>query len=182
VTGLERLTLQDDEEEAERKQESPEEIRKRQQRELEEKQRRYEEARAKIFGESTPSSGQSSPRTGTPPLGNDGRQNIRGRGRGRGGRGRDQENGRSDRVPPPVRQSGSTRELYDPGYSPKPGFNIHKRGDPSVQSGSRSNTPREEDQVIREPRGPDGSGRGGFGFARRRGPSRVDLLSTLQRQ
>ncbi|KAK4241589.1 hypothetical protein C8A03DRAFT_12181 [Achaetomium macrosporum] len=167
VTGLDQLTLQDEEEEAERKQESPEEVRKRRQRELEEKQRRYEEARAKIFGDSTPSSGQSSPRTGTPPLGNEGRQNHRGRGRGRGGRGRDQDNGRYDRAQPSDRQSGSTRELYDPGYSPKPGFNIHKRGDPLVQSGNPSNTTREEDQVIREPRGPDSSGRGGFGFARR---------------
>ncbi|KAK3397916.1 hypothetical protein B0T20DRAFT_439432 [Sordaria brevicollis] len=60
VTGLERLTLQDDEDDdvdKNKKQETPEEIRMRQQRELEEKQRRYEEARAKIFGEASPSSG-----------------------------------------------------------------------------------------------------------------------------
>ncbi|SPQ18309.1 c293a1be-b978-4bb5-8e01-ee11e9cf0697 [Thermothielavioides terrestris] len=75
VTGLEQLTIQDDNEEDEagnKKQESAEEIRKRQQRELEEKQRRYEEARAKIFGDSNPSSGQSTPRTGTPPSGRPG--------------------------------------------------------------------------------------------------------------
>ncbi|KAL2168291.1 hypothetical protein VTG60DRAFT_210 [Thermothelomyces hinnuleus] len=182
VTALEQLTLKEDEddegEEKKQPQESPEEIRKRQQRELEEKQRRYEEARAKIFGDSNPSSGQSSPRTGTPPSGGgEGRQGHRGRGRGRGGRGRDQDNSRQDRrqqnnqrqnsQQQNNQQPGATRELFDPGYSPKPGFNIQKRGDSYSQSGTRSNIPREEDQVIRAPRGPDGSGRGGFGFARR---------------
>ncbi|KAL2184105.1 hypothetical protein L209DRAFT_481932 [Thermothelomyces heterothallicus CBS 203.75] len=174
VTGLEQLTLKEDEddegeEKKQQPQESPEEIRKRQQRELEEKQRRYEEARAKIFGDSNPSSGQSSPRTGTPPSGGggEGRQGHRGRGRGRGGRGRDQDNSRQDRRQQNNQQPGATRELFDPGYSPKPGFNLQKRGDSYSQSGTRSNIPREEDQVIRAPRGPDGSGRGGFGFARR---------------
>jgi hypothetical protein len=170
VSGLEQLTLADDEDdESDKKtQETPEEIRRRQQRELEEKQRRYEEARAKIFGDSNPSSGQSTPRTGTPPSasGGDGRQSQRGRGRGRSGRGRDQDNGRQERRQPNNQQPGGTRELFDPGYSPKPGFSLQKRGDGSGQSGSR--TPREEDQIIRAPRGPDGSGRG-FGFARRGG-------------
>ncbi|KAK4150744.1 hypothetical protein C8A00DRAFT_36641 [Chaetomidium leptoderma] len=181
VTGLEQLTLQDDEDdEAEqKKQETPEEMRKRQQQEREEKQRRYDEARAKIFGDSNPSSGQSSPRTGTPPLGGggaEGRQSHRGRGRGRGGgRGRDQDNnGRQERrqQPPNNPQAaggGGTRELFDPGYAPKPGFNLQKRGDASAQAGNKSSIPREEDQIIRAPRGPDGSGRGGFGFARRGG-------------
>jgi hypothetical protein len=172
VTGLEQLTIQDDEDDEteKKKPETPEEIRKRQQRDLEEKQKRYEQARAKIFGDSDPSSGQSTPRTGTPPSGGgEGRQNYRGRGRGRGGRGRDQDNGRQDRRQPNTQQSGGTRELFDPGYSPKPGFNIQKRGDGAAQAGNRSSGPREEDQIIRSPRGPDGSGRGGFGFARRGG-------------
>ncbi|KAK4132412.1 hypothetical protein BT67DRAFT_385805 [Trichocladium antarcticum] len=171
ITGLEQLTLQDDDEdEAEqKKQETPEEIRRRQQRELQEKQRRYEETRAKIFGESNPSSGQSTPGNVTPP---EGRSSHRGRGRGRGGgggggRGRDRDNGRQDRRQPANPQpSSDTRELYDPSYSPKPGYNIQRRGGASPQLGSRSGTPREEDQIIRAPRGPDGSGKG-FGFARR---------------
>ena len=169
ITGLEQLTLQDDDEDEgeQKKQETPEEIRKRQQRELQEKQRRYEEARAKIFGDSNPSSGQSTPGNVTPPLGTEGRQSHRGRGRGRGGgRGRDRDTGRQDRRQPTNPQSSDTRELFDPSYSPKPGFNIQKRGDASPQLGSRSGTPREEDQIIRAPRGPDASGRG-FGFARR---------------
>ncbi|OIW35297.1 hypothetical protein CONLIGDRAFT_676221 [Coniochaeta ligniaria NRRL 30616] len=181
VTGLEQLTLQDDDEddddEAKKHQPTPEEIRLRQQRELEEKQRRYEEARAKIFGGSNPSSGQSTPGNVTPPRSSDGRQGQRGRGRGRGGhRGENkQDHYRPDtpgRRQQPVSQAG-TRELFDPNYSTKPGFNIQKRGGEgsgSPRPSSRPSSSREEDQVIRAPRGPDGSGRGGFGFARRGGP------------
>ena len=70
----------------------------------------------------------------------------------------------------PANQSG-TRELYDPNYSPKrSGFSLQKRG------GSSSQPAREEastspalEHPIREPRGPDGSGRGGFGFINRGG-------------
>ncbi|KAL1841626.1 hypothetical protein VTJ49DRAFT_6803 [Mycothermus thermophilus] len=172
TTGLEQLTLEDEKEEdganQAKKQETAEDIRKR----LEEKQRRYEEARAKIFGDSNPSSGQSTPRTGTPPTGgSEGRQSHRGRGRGRGRGGRDQDNGRQERRSQgnqQQQQPGGTRELFDPNYSPKPGFHLQKRGDRAAQPGGRGNAPREEDQVIRAPRGPDGTGRG-FGFARRGG-------------
>ena len=177
ITGLEKLVLVDDDEEEEPKyQPTPEEIRQRQQRELEEKQRRYNEARAKIFGDSNPSSGQSTPGTVTPP--NEGRHNYRSRGwGGRGGGGGDHRhnNARQEdqsRRPPapqqPAAQPPGTRELYDPNSTPKPAFNAQRRGggDASPQSGSRSGTPRAEDQIIRTPRGPDGSGRGGFGFAR----------------
>ncbi|KAB5563626.1 hypothetical protein GE09DRAFT_789348 [Coniochaeta sp. 2T2.1] len=182
VTGLEQLTLQDDDDDeaddARKHQPTPEEIRLRQQRELEEKQRRYEEARAKIFGGSNPSSGQSTPGNVTPPR-SDSRQGQRGRGRGRGGlRGESRSDIRqqqdfhrqdttSGRRQQPTSQPG-TRELFDPNYSAKPGLNIQKRGDGS--SSPRPSSSREEDQVIRAPRGPDGSGRGGFGFARRGGP------------
>ncbi len=38
----------------------------------------------------------------------------------------------------------------------------------AAQSG-RSTTPRQDEQPVRAPRGPDGSGRGGFGFSRRGG-------------
>ncbi|KAI1415587.1 hypothetical protein F5Y13DRAFT_146317 [Hypoxylon sp. FL1857] len=169
---------------------TPEEILAKQQREREEKQRRYDEARAKIFGTSTgagtgvgssnPSSGTSTPGAVTPPRSADGR-GPRGRGRGRGGGGgggghrhnesrgdRDRDNRDSNQRP--GSQSGG-RELYDPNYSPKPGFQLERRGNNYNNDGgaplSRRSTPREEDQVIRAPRGPDGSGRGGFGFAKR---------------
>ncbi|KAI1137882.1 hypothetical protein F5Y05DRAFT_64909 [Hypoxylon sp. FL0543] len=159
---------------------TPEEILAKQQREREEKQRRYDEARAKIFGTGTgmggsnPSSGTSTPGAVTPPRSADGR-GPRGRGRGRGGGGGARHNesrGERDRDSNqrPGSQSGG-RELYDPNYSPKPGFQLERRGNNYNNDGgaplSRRSTPREEDQVIRAPRGPDGSGRGGFGFAKR---------------
>jgi hypothetical protein len=175
LTGMEQLTLVDDDAEQEednKPQETPEEIRMRQQRMREEKQRRYEEARAKIFGESNPSSGQSTPGNVTPPHGGDNRQNYRGRGgrgRGRGRGGYQNSSPQEDQTRRPVTsQPAGTRELFDPSYSPKPGFSFQKRsGDSSPQSASRSSTPRVEDQAIRAPRGPDSSGRGGF--ARRGG-------------
>lgn len=177
ITGLDRLTLVDDDDEdpnANKHQPTPEEIRIRQQKELEEKQRRYDEARAKIFGDSNPPSGQTTPGNVTPPP-SETRQSQRGRGRGRGGSGGYRNENRHDnrpdsanrrQQPPPSNQAG-TRELFDPGYSPKPGFSMQKRDN------NRSPAQKDEDQIIRAPRGPDGSGRGGFGFARR-GGAKVD--------
>lgn len=169
VTGMEKLTIQDDVEDEDEKppQPTPEEIRERQQRELEEKQRKYEETRAKIFGE-TPSgvsSGASTPGTTTPPLAGEGssRGNYRGRGRGRGGRGgrggqRTQDNYNKAEVVQD-RRPGNTgspfRELFDPDASSKPGSRQKQRG---------------PEHAIRAPKGPDGSGRGGFGFANRGAP------------
>ncbi|KAL9489223.1 hypothetical protein ACSS6W_001500 [Trichoderma asperelloides] len=97
VTGLSQLSLDDDGDasRAPEVQMTPDEIRAKQKRDREEKQRRYDEARAKIFGE-------------------------------RGGR------------------EGS-----------------------SSDSSMRGQAGRDEHQAIRSPRGPDGSGRGGFGFAQR---------------
>ncbi|KAI1386859.1 uncharacterized protein F4822DRAFT_328326 [Hypoxylon trugodes] len=161
---------------------TPSEILAKQQREREEKQRRYDEARAKIFGagSSNPSSGTSTPGAVTPPRSTDGgRGGPRGRGRGRGGGGhrynesRDRE---GSQRPSSQSGGGNGRELYDPNYSPKPGFQFERRGGNNVGPNynndggaplSRRSTPREEDQIIRTPRGPDGSGRGGFGFAKR---------------
>lgn len=178
ITGLSQLSLADDDDDQRsetKPQLTPEEIRAKQQRELEEKQRRYEEARAKIFGESNPSSGASSPGNVTPPrgFGNEGGRG-RGRGRGRGGGHRGNSSRQEDSRRPGSSRSDAVRsergrELYDPGYAPRGGFATQKRGGDSGQQSGRS-TPRDEDQpkqAIRAPRGPDGSGRGGFGFAKR---------------
>lgn len=145
VTGLAKMTIEDDdEEEVKKNQPTPEELRLRAHRDREEKLRKYEEARARILG--TPS-GSSTPGNVTPPT-EEGKGN-RGKGRARGN-GR-QENSR------PVSQSGP-KELYDPNYTPKPGGTIQKRNGETARS-SRS-IPKDEDQIIRAPRGPDGSGRG----------------------
>ena len=170
VTGLESLALQDEEGAEEVKaQETPEERKTRQQKELEERQRRYEETRAKIFGESksNPPSGQSTPGNVTPPPPSDAvRGSYRGRGRGRGGA-RGGSHSRNDSQEKRPTNQSNTRELFDPGYAPKPGFALQKRNETGSPQPGRSTTPRNEDQVIRAPRGPDGSGRGGFGFAKR---------------
>ncbi|APA06288.1 hypothetical protein sscle_01g010580 [Sclerotinia sclerotiorum 1980 UF-70] len=144
-----------------------EELREKTQREREEKQKKYDEARARILGtNSAPrsnsgngrgGSGSNSPRNGTPPL--------QGRGRGRGNDIR-----RPDSRPDS--RSGQ-KELFDPNYTPKPG-SITTQKTSRNGEGSRSNsgtsTPisRENEQVIRAPRGPDATGKG-FGFANRGG-------------
>ncbi|KAK5990634.1 hypothetical protein PT974_08903 [Cladobotryum mycophilum] len=88
ASGMSKLSLDDDDDGKAEVQLTPEEIRAKQKKERDEKQRRYDEARAKIFGESAPSSRGSSPGTGTgtvtPPR-SDGRNSQQGRGRGRGG-------------------------------------------------------------------------------------------------
>ncbi|KAH8789313.1 hypothetical protein BGZ57DRAFT_730400, partial [Hyaloscypha finlandica] len=83
VTGLAKMTLEDEDDEGEqqRDQPSPEELRLKAQREREEKQRRYDEARARILG--TPS-GTSSPGATTPPTEESKPSRSRGRGRGNG--------------------------------------------------------------------------------------------------
>ncbi|ERT03041.1 uncharacterized protein SPSK_09257 [Sporothrix schenckii 1099-18] len=286
VTGIEELTVRDDAAEAEaeaaaaaqRNKETPEQIRQRQQREREAKQRKYDEARAKIFGEplpassskdsnkdshsnsnsinttannnnnntSTPGSLASSRQPSPAPRssgGNNGGSHTpphaqqsggyRGKGRGRGqggayrgdrlgegnGRGQHQQHDNSFNRRQPQQQQQQqqqhqvgqnyqngaastqntapfssspsatppgTRELYDPNYSPKPqsqrrlggqGHHQHAGGTGSGSGSdvtgspypSRTGTPREEEFVVRAPRGPDSSGRGGFGFARRGG-------------
>ncbi|KAK8131265.1 hypothetical protein PG984_007703 [Apiospora sp. TS-2023a] len=213
VTGLSRLTMaddDDDDDEANKKpQETPEEIRARQQREREEKQKRYDEMRAKIFGETSTgggngsgsgvgrggsgrSSGTSTPGNVTPPAQRSGGER-RGRGRGRGGyRGGRGGNGGGDagndrfadrggernEFQRPISQSGGvggvSSDLYDPSYSPKPNSTFDRRGNNTGGGAPLSgrSTPRDDDQVIRAPRGPpasgpDNGGRGGFGFARR---------------
>ncbi|TEY40911.1 hypothetical protein BOTCAL_0414g00100 [Botryotinia calthae] len=146
---------------------SAEELRQKAQREREEKQRKYDEARARILGTSSSprsnsgngrgGSGSNTPRNGTPPL------QARGRGRGNDVRRPDSR---------PDSRTGQ-KELFDPNYTPKPGsFTIQKtsRNGEGSRPGSGTSTPtsRENEQVIRAPRGPDATGRG-FEFANRGG-------------
>lgn len=144
LTGLAKLTLDDEDDEQKQNQPTPEELRLKAQRELEERKRKYEQRRAELMAEA----GKKTPGMVTPPN-EEGRQN---RGKGRGAN--RQDNRRPDS------QSGS-KELFDPSYTPKPGVTIQKRNGSSSQSGR--STPREEDQIIRKPKGPDSNGGGGFG-------------------
>lgn len=148
------LDDEDDEEEQNKNRPTPEQLRLEAQRQRDEKQKKYEEARARIMGTN---SGSSTPGTVTPPAGQEDNKNLRGKGRGRDTR---------KEIRRPDSQSG-TKELFDPGYTPKPGVQIQKRnGEPSRSGAS---TPRMNEQILRMPKGPDGSGRGGFGFAHRGG-------------
>ncbi|KAF4991367.1 hypothetical protein FGRMN_7866 [Fusarium graminum] len=181
TAGMSGLSLDDDNESKQEIQMSPEEVRAKQKRDREEKQRRYEEARAKIFGESNPSSGASSPGAVTPPRadGYSGRGRGRGRGSYRNNDARQPDNRQSDNrgFDTPRRMqnaAGSGRELFDPNCTPKP-EPFPQRRQPEYPSPGRSTASRDEQQQlqpqapIRTPRGPDGSGRGGFGFMQRGG-------------
>ncbi|OAA82410.1 hypothetical protein LEL_01955 [Akanthomyces lecanii RCEF 1005] len=176
LRAMGQLSLDDDDDDAKKEvQLSPEEVRARQKREREEKQRKYDEARAKIFGESAPSSRGSSPGIGTttPPRPDPrAQQQQQGRGRGRGG-GRGADNARgpfeSRRAAVAAAPQASAGKLFDHNYAPKPDSGAPKR-DETAGGAAVGNTRlqnRDEGAPIRAPRGPDGTGRGGFGFARR---------------
>ena len=140
-------------------------------RDREEKARKYEERRQELFGTTNSAgaaatggmngrpnsrSGNSSPNL-TPPASRSATPNRgRGRGRGRGGLNQVQTQ------PQPHRNSQSRQqELFDPGYTPKP--------DSWRGSGEQGLKEDKGVQPDRQPKGPDGSGRGGFGFAARGG-------------
>ncbi|KAF3393110.1 hypothetical protein DPV78_009824 [Talaromyces pinophilus] len=160
---------------------TPEERQAKALKDREEKQRKYEEARERLFGNSSsaPGSGASSP-GGTPPPsrnrdrdsgyeGSGARGGGRGRNRGHGGRDNNSNNTREKRDS----QSGAAnkqRQLYDPGYSTKP--SVQRR----TPQGSTERADGEQQTIrpTRNPRNPDGSGRGGFGFSPR---GRGTLLS-----
>ncbi|PSR97524.1 hypothetical protein BD289DRAFT_480031 [Coniella lustricola] len=184
ITGIERLAVEDDDDdEGNKKPQLPtaaeiEEKRK-------QKERDYEERRAKLFGTPPPetASGATTPGTTTPPLvGENNRGNYRGRGRGRGSRGgrggqrnesnRNEYRGDSFRGAPrtdsqdarPTNSNGGSpfRELFDPDTSSRSGPRPQRGG-----ATSSSSPPRGPEPAIRAPRGPDGSGARGFGFANR---------------
>ncbi|KAL6232593.1 hypothetical protein BDW75DRAFT_217416 [Aspergillus navahoensis] len=154
VAGLARLDLNADESDEEKPPEpTPEERQAMALKNREEKQRKYEEVRERLFGTSSaPTSGASSPRSATPP-----KQEGRGKGKSRGN-GRDNNN--RDRRDQSA-ASGKSKQLYDPASPSRPNSSYGRR---DWQTGERSQgdqiqSPR---QPIRNPRGPDGSGRGGF--------------------
>ncbi|KAI9814470.1 MAG: hypothetical protein M1827_003326 [Pycnora praestabilis] len=171
TSGISQLTLEDedddDEDDAKKKNAlTPEERRLKADREREEKQRRYEEVRERLFGTSTSGSGRTTPENGvvsSSKSGSDSR-NAKSKGKSRGDQDGRPGSSTSKRVPK-VALNGQPRQLYDPSYTIKPdSVSIQKRDNPS--SSGRS-SPGDGQQPIRAPKGPDGSGRGGFGFASR---------------
>ncbi|KAI9656881.1 MAG: hypothetical protein M1821_003520 [Bathelium mastoideum] len=176
AVGVANLVLdeEDDSEEEARKQQAMTfaERQAKAQREREEKQRKYAEVREKIFGNTDVASSSSASRTGSPRGGStgasQGSKSSSRRGRGRGGRERgDSQNSSADQSP--SRPASRGKQLFDPTYSPKPtSIYVQKREATGSENSSRPTTPA-EGQPIRAPRGPDNSGRGGFGFANRGG-------------
>ncbi|PPJ60245.1 hypothetical protein CBER1_01307 [Cercospora berteroae] len=155
ASGVGGLSLDDDEdseEERRKKREADFEERQRKAKiEREEKQKRYAEARERIMGSSKPSLLPSS------------RESSQGRDGNRRGRGK-QNNGTSRRSQPqssaeqsPARNAARDQQLFDPEDTAR----RTKR--------ELSNTVPKEDQPVRQPRGPDQSGRGGSGFGNRGG-------------
>lgn len=160
VSGIEQLSIDDDDEDEEGTKPKPltaEERALNAQKEREEKQKRYDEVRERLFGPSGTSSGAASPRSTTPTARGSAE---RGRGRGRGTVVRDAKENRDSR--PGSSSSGKVKQLFDPTYAAKPDSVYLQKKD------SQADT-EVESQIIRSPRGPDGSGRGGIGFVSRGG-------------
>ncbi|MCJ1384267.1 hypothetical protein MMC17_007383 [Xylographa soralifera] len=157
VSGLEQLTIEDDDDddddEGKKKTLTMEERQLKAQKEREEKQKKYEEVRERLFGASEPPSVVTSPGIVTPPIA-----------RAPGDRSRGKS--KSSREPRPSSSNGSkSRQLFDPNYNAKPD-SLYVQKKEGLVSRSRPLTPAEE-PILRTPKGPDGSGRGGFGFATR---------------
>ncbi|KAJ5138600.1 uncharacterized protein N7515_003448 [Penicillium bovifimosum] len=121
----------------------------------EEKQRKYEEVRERLFGTSSATGSGASSGSTTPP-----RQTHTGEGRARGkGRG-----GRDHQKRDSSSTSNKSRHLYDP-IAPKSSSPFPPRGGRQQveRTNSDGQTPQ---QPMRNPRGPDASGRAGFNFNR----------------
>ena len=122
--------------------------------EREEKQKKYEERRLELFGPGQQKSGGSSPNLTPPGSRSATPRGRRGRGRGHGRKESQLQNQNQgqDLQQESVQQF---KEVYDPGYAPKPAM-------------LRREPQNKDLQPIREPKAPDGSGRGGAGFVQRR--------------
>lgn len=156
------LSLDDEDSEDEERRKAAESLAERQaraQKEREEKQRKYQEVRDRLFGSPTPASDEPQSRSSSKAgQQNTSRNSSRGKGRGRG----NAESQVSSADQSPARGQPQQRQLYDPNYTAKPNSLQAQRD----SGGSRPETPA-EGQHVRSPKGPDGSGRGGFGFASR---------------
>ncbi|KAM5440648.1 hypothetical protein McanMca71_004722 [Microsporum canis] len=148
------------------------------QKEREEKQRKYEEVRERLFGSSTPGSGASSPGNVTPPRQGQHHQGGEGKRRGRNNRSSTGGNRESRERRERENSNASTKpagRLYDPNYAPKASSNYVQRKEkeqgkePYASLSQHQVQPQLPSQYtqpqmpIRSPRGPDPSGRGGFG-------------------
>jgi hypothetical protein len=156
--GLQQLNIEDDEDDDEDDAgKNVMSLEERQQKALldrEEKQKKYEEARQRLFGSGSTS--ETQPREGTTPLTTQPNGGSRGQSKSRGGRD----------TRPSSFIGNKTRQLFDPNHTSKSDSAHFQKQEGHPRSGS--STPVEQ-QVIRNPRGPEKTGKGGFGFALRDG-------------
>ncbi|KAL9104116.1 MAG: hypothetical protein Q9163_000918 [Psora crenata] len=139
--GLGQLGVddEDDEEVSVQNAMTPEERLRKAQKEREDKQKAYEERRRELFGKEDKTPSPTSKRDGTS------------RNQSRASRGNESR--------PPSAASNKARQLYDPNEYAKPASMRPQKKELTMP----------EIQPVREPRAPDGSGRGGLGFAPRGG-------------
>ena len=146
ASGIGGIGTEDDDDsddEARKKPMTPQERREKAQREREEKQKKYDERKQELFG--TKQTLNASLQSAATPKKN--------------GSPRNQSRNQATRESRPSSSaSNRTKQLYDP--------NDTKAGATSVLKKEISATANEI-KPIRTPRNPDGSGRGGFGFASR---------------
>ena len=145
---------EDDEEDSTKKKVlTMEERQQKAQQEREEKQKKYEEARQRLFGANNTSGAK--PGTTTPPTAKS------------NGDSRNSSRNKGNKDSRPLSSAGNkNRQLYDPNYTAKlDSIYVQKKELPTVSGCSTTS----EQQPIRNPRGPEASGRGGFGFAPRGG-------------
>lgn len=164
VSGIGRPDLEDDDEDDEvdgkKATMTVEERQAKAQRDREEKQRKYEEVRQRLFGNDS-STGQRPSGNGSTGSPKDSGSRRQSRNRGGAADGR------------PLSSAGNkSRQLYDPDYTVKAGSTYIQKKEGQVASGR--STPSEQ-VPIRSPKGPDGSGRGGFGFVPRGGRLTKDM-------
>lgn len=161
VDGVGKLSLDEDEdseEERRKKREADSEERQRKAKiEREEKQRRYAEARERIMGSSSNQSPAANSRESSQA-----RDNRRPRGNRNGNR-RSQAHSPADQSPAPALPAKHDAQLFDPD-------DMGRMLAPRREGHAAPKEPK-EDQPLRQPRGPETSGRGGFGFATRGGLS-----------
>ena len=135
----------DSEDDAKKNTMTPQERQEKAVREREEKQKKYEEVRQKLFGSEEATNSAPGP---TPKRTSDSSRNQ-------------SRNKTAKESRPSSAASNRTRQLYDPNDTGKIGTSSTLKKETKATSN--------EIQPIRNPRNPDDSGRGGFGFAPRGG-------------
>jgi len=182
----------DDEDEAKTRELSLAERQAQAAKEREERRRKYDERRLELFGPAATTaapansnlasalnnrSGTSTPASLTPPGSRSATPNRGGGGRGKGGRGRGGGGAATATSSNTARTQSRTsqqqtreRELYDPSYVQRPdsGFGLRRENGGAFATPNPRSSSSDIVQPIRAPKGPDGSGRGGFGFANAR--------------